>query len=203
MKSIDSTKYYEHHSKRLEAERLSNQNPTELLPFLQEMKPNSRILDLGCGTGLEIQRILKAGHRVVGLDGAEQMVSLARARNPGIEIKHKNVLFLDLQAGEFDGIWINSLLNHFEPEMVQRVIAVCFKGISVQGTLGLIVREGTGSFEDRTGDLAGPSQYVHLYGEKQICSMIEQTGFRVEKVGRMRTPEDGDRMLILAKRIGG
>ena len=73
----------------------------------------------------------------------------------------------------------------------------------MQGTLGLIVREGTGSFEDRTGDLAGPSQYVHLYGEKQICSMIEQTGFRVEKVGRMRTPEDGDRMLILAKRIGG
>ena len=197
MKSKESTEYYDHHSARLHREWLEQKSPAELSPFLQELKPNSRVLDLGCGSGIDLSAFATAGHRVVGLDQSPKMVDLARALNPGVEIRQKNFLFLDLALGEWDAIWVNGAFNLFAPEIIQRVIAICFKGLATGGTLGIIADEGEGTFEDRSGDLSGPSRQVHLYSEKQLCSMTEQTGFKVDRVGRMTGT-----ILILAKRVG-
>lgn len=50
-----------------------------LLPVLA---PQSRILDLCCGTGYTVARLEKQGYRVTGLDGSEQMLRFAKAHAP-------------------------------------------------------------------------------------------------------------------------
>ena len=42
--------------------------------------PNTRLLDLGCGTGLDAVRMAQRGHRVVATDWSTEMV--ARVRRP-------------------------------------------------------------------------------------------------------------------------
>ena len=203
MKSQESVNYYNHHANRLDAEWVRSKNSGELTPFLAELEPNSRVLDLGCGTGIDLMQIQAAGHRGVGIDASLEMTELARARNPGAEILHKNYLLLSLKDAEFDGVWVNQSFAHLSPEEVQRVAAVCFKGLKPGGNLGLVIFEGVGTFEDREGDLSGPSRWIHLFTEKQICSMLEQTGYQISKVGR-QAPIDSDcagKLLILAKRI--
>lgn len=205
MKSQDSVEYYQFHAKRLGQQALKVKNPSELLPFLEMLEPGARVMDLGCGSGVDLTYIEKAGFQGIGVEAAPELAAMARIQNPGLEILEKNFLFLTLKEGELGGAWANRSLHHFEPEAVQRVIAVLFRGLKTGGGLGVVVYEGTESFQDRDGDLLGPSRFIHPYSEKAISSMIEQTGFKINRIGRLpAAPEIGNplpRLLVLAKKI--
>ncbi len=200
MQAHDSIRYYDHHAQRLHSNWLKEKSSIDLAPFLDELKPNSRVLDLGSGTGMDLNWISKASHEAIGVEGSQAMIEIAREMNPQIEVLHKNLLFLTLMESEFDGIWVNQSFQHFPSEQVQRLVAVCFRGLKKGGVLGVVLQEGSGSFEDREGDLNGPSRAVYLYSEKVISSMIEQTGFQIKKIGR-KTTSHGPQILILANRI--
>lgn len=64
----------------------------------QSLPAGSRVLDLGCGTGLPTARQLTdAGLKIVGVDLSEGMVTLARERVP--EAEFHRVDFADLRPG--------------------------------------------------------------------------------------------------------
>lgn len=48
-------------------------------------KQESRVLDLGVGTGRELPALLDAGHEVIGVDIAEPMIEIAKKRSRPIE----------------------------------------------------------------------------------------------------------------------
>ena len=50
--------------------------------FKKFQKDVRSILDLGCGTGLHTQELIKRGYEVTGLDLSEEMLARARERNP-------------------------------------------------------------------------------------------------------------------------
>ncbi len=206
MKSTDSIHYYEYHAKRLM--KASGDWPSlkaELAPFLEMLNPGGRVLDLGCGAGQDLRIIHEAKLRVVGIEGARTRADQARTLNPEVEVQEKNFLFLTLKEAEFDGVWAKHSLHHFSPEATQRIVATLFRGMKTGGALGLVVYEGAAPFEDREGDLSGPSRYLHPWSEKGISSLIEQTGFAIKKVGRqIANPSRGNPlpgMLILARKI--
>jgi len=205
MKSSDSVPYYEYHARRLADADLASRNGAEVLPFLRELNPGNRVLDLGCGSGFDLQLIHKAGFQGVGLDGSEARLGIARTVNPGVEFLQKNFLFYTPKEAEWDGVWANRSLHHFSPEATQRVIASLFRGLRSGGALGVVVYEGEGGYQDRDGDLSGPSRWVQPWSEKAISSMIEQTGFSIKKVGRQTAnPSHGHplpSLLILARKI--
>jgi len=110
-----------------------------------------------------------------------------------------------LKESDFNGVWAKHSLDHFSPEATQRIVATLFRGMKTGGALGMVVYEGGAPFEDREGDLSGPSRYLHPWSEKGISSLIEQTGFSIKKVGRqIANPSRGNPlsgMLILARKV--
>ncbi|MBT2387073.1 class I SAM-dependent methyltransferase [Streptomyces sp. ISL-11] len=70
------------------------------------LPPGSRILDVGCGTGLPTARQLSdAGHQVVGVDLSPGMLDLARGNVPEAEFRLADIAGLrDGHLGTFDGI---------------------------------------------------------------------------------------------------
>lgn len=205
MKSPDSVAYYEHHAHRLLDLSARTRNPGELLPFAEILTPGARILDLGCGAGDDLILFSKVGFQGVGVELGPVRAKWARERAPGVEVLERNLLLLSLKEGEYDAVWANRSLHHFSPEETQRIVATAFRGLKPRGVFGLILYEGSESFEDREGDLSGPSRYLHPWNEKAACSMIEQSGFRIRKVGRQ--PADPSRghplpsLLLLAEKI--
>jgi SAM-dependent methyltransferase len=205
MKSSDPVPYYEYHARRLAEAGLKLRNQAEVLPFIEAVGPGARVLDLGCGSGHDLQLMRKVGLDASGLDASRTQLELAGVLNPGAELLQKNFLFYTPKENEWDGVWANRSLHHFAPEATQRVVASLFRGLKRGGTLGVVVYEGDGGFEDRDGDLAGPSRWMQPWREKAISSMIEQSGFVISKVGRQ--PANGAQghalpsLLILARKI--
>ena len=59
---------------------------------------NARILDLGCGTGIDAARLADAGHEVVAIDGSTEMVAKTEQRLSGkehVEVRHQDLETID------------------------------------------------------------------------------------------------------------
>ena len=82
----------------------------------QELK----ILEIGCGTGAQIKRLLKLGFRpenIVGCDLLEHRISQARQYLPSqVKLFQANAIELELAAGSFDIVFqstvFSSILDH-------------------------------------------------------------------------------------------
>ncbi len=107
-KTID---YYNMNAKNyfkqtVDAKMQENQNR-----FLSYLKPNSTILDFGCGSGRDIKYFMECGHDVSGIDGSIQLCQLAKEYTHCINIECIN--FLDYEMKDmYDGIWACASLLH-------------------------------------------------------------------------------------------
>ncbi|GDY56246.1 hypothetical protein SVIO_068690 [Streptomyces violaceusniger] len=81
----------------------------------ETLPPGSRVLDVGCGTGLPTARqLVDAGHEVVGIDISPGMLKLARDNVPEATFHHVDIVDLRVggrygpggsrELGPFDGI---------------------------------------------------------------------------------------------------
>ncbi len=84
-------------------------------------EPPFTILDLGCGPGRDLKAFRQLGHRPVGLDGAEQFVTMARAATE-CEVWRQDFLQLDLPDAHFDGVFANASLFHVPGQALPRVL---------------------------------------------------------------------------------
>ncbi|WP_245747285.1 class I SAM-dependent methyltransferase [Frateuria terrea] len=79
----------------------------------REVPVGSRLLDLGCGTGLDAVEFARRGYGVLATDWSPQMVERTRNRATlsglagRIATTHLGVQQLDRLSGEFDGIYSN------------------------------------------------------------------------------------------------
>jgi SAM-dependent methyltransferase len=105
-----------------------------------ELPIGSRLLDLGCGTGLDALEFAQRGYRVVATDWSPQMVERTRARTVAanlesrMESAHVGIHELDKLAGEFDGIYSNFGPLNCAPDLTA-VAAECARLLRPGGTL--------------------------------------------------------------------
>ena len=77
-----------------------------------EVGHGSRLLDLGCGTGIDAVEFARRGYHVLATDWSARMVDRTRARALDADTTNMQVLHLGIQQlsgleGEFDGIYSN------------------------------------------------------------------------------------------------
>ena len=99
-----------------------------------EGKPPFDILDLGCGPGRDLQYFNSMGHAVMGLDGSEALVSIARL-NSGCEVLQQNFLAMDLPEHRFDGVFANASLFHVPSKELPRILLEVSTTLKSRGVL--------------------------------------------------------------------
>src|SRR5213078_3194288 len=75
--------------------------------------PGSRALDVATGTGDLAIALRERGADVVGMDFAEQMLEIARRKQPAIEFRPGNALALDFATDEFDAATVGFGARNF------------------------------------------------------------------------------------------
>ena len=96
--------------------------PARVLDLAPE---NALAVDLGCGTGYMLERLLGKSRRVIGVDGSPQMLELARRRlapfKERVSLRIGELEHLPLADREADFAVISMVLHHMEePESVIR-----------------------------------------------------------------------------------
>jgi SAM-dependent methyltransferase len=75
------------------------------------VRADTSVLDLACGSGMAMYRASSIGAVVSGIDASEELVAIARSRNPTADVRVGSMFALPWGAGVFDavvsinGIW--------------------------------------------------------------------------------------------------
>ncbi len=80
--------------------------------WLPQRGDGLRLLDVGCGTGHHMARLIERGFTVAGVDGSDEMLQHARAINPGAELHLSDVESLPFPDSSFDYILCVEVLRY-------------------------------------------------------------------------------------------
>jgi ubiquinone/menaquinone biosynthesis C-methylase UbiE len=80
---------------------------------LLELPRGSRIVDLGCGSGVFTNLVYRAGFRCVGVDISPKLVALARQNYPEMDFVEADVEHMPFPDQSFDGVLLSGLIHHF------------------------------------------------------------------------------------------
>lgn len=103
------------------------------------IKPTDNILDLGCGTGRNIDLMLKYlsnEGRVLGLDIGKEMLTQAQKRfvsNPNVQIENKRIEENLPYTDEFDKVFISFVFHGLIQEDRLKVMDNAYRALKVGG----------------------------------------------------------------------
>lgn len=109
--------------------------------FISFLKPDSLVLDVGCGAGIKSQYLLNKKLRVVGIDFSEKIIDIARREVPSGTFHVVDVKDLSDLKESFDGILAQAVLLHIPKKEVSSVINELKSKLKDDGYLYIAVKE--------------------------------------------------------------
>jgi SAM-dependent methyltransferase len=85
--------------------------------------PGRRALELGCGTGIFLERVARSGAAIVGIDLSEDLLAKARARMrpfANVVLARGNAETLPYPDASFDVVYGSSVLHHLDLDAALR-----------------------------------------------------------------------------------
>ena len=169
-------------------EELWHELPDELEPpdfelrhgFLtHELRPDLRVLDLGCGEGRFTAEIASAGASVVGADVAQAAIDRARARSPELEFARVEIDGeLPFADGAFDLVWASEVIEHVSD--TARWLSEARRVLKPGGVL-LVTTPSHGRLRVAVGGLERFSEplgdHLHLYTRRSLTETLTALGF--------------------------
>ena len=80
---------------------------------LSGLPHGSRVVDLGCGSGVFTELLQREGYESVGLDISPRLVALGRKKYPGLELLEGDAENLPFKSDSLDGVLLSGLVHHF------------------------------------------------------------------------------------------
>lgn len=131
--------------------------------FRQYVKPQGKILDVGCGSGRDSRRFIEDGYQVSAMDASEEMCKYA-GKYIEQQVKCQRVEEITYE-NEFDGIWACASLLHVGKEEMPIVIGKLYKALKKNGIL-------YASFKVGSGERFTDGRFFNDYMEKEIMEIF-------------------------------
>ncbi|HEY6549200.1 MAG TPA: class I SAM-dependent methyltransferase [Vicinamibacteria bacterium] len=81
------------------------------------LRPGVKALELGCGTGVFLEKVARCGATLHGLDLSEDLLAQARTRMAGaanVQLDRGNAEAMSYPEGTFDAVYGSSVLHHLD-----------------------------------------------------------------------------------------
>ena len=141
--------------------------------FEKYLKPNSKILDVGFGSGRDSLYFKNKGYIVTSIDPIKEFCE--NAKNIGLDnVIQMSIEDIDYNI-EFDAIWASASLLHIESNKLVDVFNKCYKALKDNGVMYVSFKYGDyeGIIDDR---------YFTYLIEESFNNIINQTNFKIDKL---------------------
>ena len=168
--------------------------------FISLIPKDAKILDIGCGSGRDVQYFLDYNLNPIGIDISHEMINEAKTRVPNGDFKKMDMRNLKFKENTFDALWACASLLHISRKELPKVLQNLNKIIKPNGILFIALKEGEGSKiirEQKYKDL--PRLFVY-YNKPEIEKLINENGFSIIKSEIEKGTEKTNWINILCKK---
>ena len=162
------------------AESRVGETHPELEWLVSRLDDGSSVLDIGCGAGVPITRLLAETFVVTGVDVSKAMIRLARANVPRASFLHSDITSVEFDHSTFDAAVAFFSLFHIpredQPRLFRRIRDWLKPGGYLMCTLSL--DSETGYTED---GFFGEKMYWSNYGLSEYEEMLTGIGFTMQR----------------------
>lgn len=151
----------------------------DLEAFARTLPPGARVLDLGCGTGVPVSRLLlRAGADLTALDSSAAMIERYRANVPGVPAHCVRAQDAAFAPESFDAVVAWGVLFHAAETDQRAILARVAAWLAPGGRFLFTSGDVAGVAESRMGGV--PFRYVSL-GADAYRRLLEEDGLRLER----------------------
>jgi ubiquinone/menaquinone biosynthesis C-methylase UbiE len=155
-----------------------------------DVRPDHRVLEIGCGTGNLALRVKRAqpGAHVAGIDPDSRAVVIAqgKAARAGFDIDWTSGVAqrLPYPDGAFDRVLSSLMLHHLDTEQRSAALAEARRVLAVDGSLHAVDLGGTTDHKDGfiTRKLARTARLADNYHDQLVTSLTDAGFTRVVEV---------------------
>jgi SAM-dependent methyltransferase len=159
----------------------------------------ARVLDLGCGAGIPVARALTdAGHDVVGVDGSDRQIALARANVPAAEFIRSDMRTVDFPSRSFDAVAAFYSVTHVPRSDHRRLLESIVGWLKPGGVF--VASLGATSSRDWQGEWMGVPMIFSHYDAAGNRTLLADAGFVVERTEVVEQDNEDARFLWVVAR---
>jgi len=161
----------------------------------------ARVVELGCGGGVEETALLAGRFQLTGVDLSEEQLRRARERVPGADFVHADFTEIEFAPGSVDAVAAFYSFNHVPRDLLADLYTRVHDWL-VPGGLFLTAL-GTGDTDDWVGEWLNVPMYFSSYPPQTNSRMLANAGFELlrDEVVTVREPEgDATFQWVLAGR---
>ncbi len=155
------------------------QNTEHLEWFRDLLPPPANVLDVGCGSGVPIDRYLvDHGYDVTGIDLSAKQIELARASVPEAQFEVVNVLELKPREYRVGGIVSFYAIFHTPRGRHAEVLKTLATFLRPGGVM--LITMGASEYEGREMNFHGVEMHWSHFGPERNCELVEAAGFDIQ-----------------------
>lgn len=185
----------EQYRDRIKTDRVRDRQLVDpFLRFLRVRFPNTahRILDAGCGNGLNLAMFEEEGCLVTGIDMSKRMLEVARQTCPSAKLLEGNILNAKFGIHNFHGVFAKALIHLFPASEIDNLFQRFWTLLIPNGILYVTTTIEAGGFEgfrkkdDYSGGLA---RFRRSWSEEELLSAVKRNGFKIFNTSSNTEPE--------------
>lgn len=174
-------------------------NHRQLVGLIKVLKPNSTILDVGCGAGKPIDDyLISNGMKVIGIDISEAQIELARSNVPEATYEVKDMSELHDSEYQVDAVVSFYAIFHTPREKHINLLKKFRSFLKPGGHL--LITMGASDWEGKEDNFCGAEMYWSHYGAEKNIELISEAGFEIVK-SEIDHSGGEEHLVILAKAL--
>lgn len=158
-----------------------------LRKITKDIKDGANILDVGCGSGFSIEKILSGNFNVHGIDTTEEVISYAKKMRPNYHFQIGYAESLPFEDNFFDAIFYLDVIEHLKDPLLS--LKEARRVLKPEGNvIILVVKEHHPIFKiiwwvwKKMKGKVWEGAHLLVFNENNLSKMIIDAGFNTFKI---------------------
>ncbi|MDP4038625.1 MAG: class I SAM-dependent methyltransferase [bacterium] len=169
--------------------------------FIKLLPKGAEVLDLGCGPGTDSAKLAKGGLKVDGFDLSDNMLKIARAKNPSVNFIQGDMRSLPYANSSFDGLFAKASLLHIPKKNIHTVFEEIKRVVKPNGIIHIAVKAGKGESDITEKDYGYKyTRFFSYWSMDELIKILTKYCFQI-------THQEGDSrtgkiwLKVIAKKV--